>query len=244
MALGDAACPLFATPSVGFAYRMKGTLYINASTTTETVGALKFGTFGSPQVYTTDEVFEIHGRLGSGTESKPLLRVRNSAYADGAMTTGQVVAIQSLAYGTSTNNVYELQAVQGHCGIKGASSLLASGHMRAAYFKVEDLGHDLTAASGSFICPLWMEMQFSSGSTFNGNVYWINFSKYGSETSLYGDAVFRFEDSSGGGWATNLFEFQYQRAPLDATAHGSGEAGRIKVKHGSTTCYLHLFTNT
>ena len=55
-------------------------------------------------------------------------------------------------------------------------------------------------------------------------MYWVSFSKYGSETSLYGDAVFRFEDLSGGGWATSFILMDNARPPW-STGGASGATG-------------------
>jgi len=218
---------------------MKGTLYINASTTPEKVGALKFGTFGAPQTYTTDEVFEIHGRLGSATESKPLLRVRNSAYSAGAMTTGVVTAIQAQAYGTSTNNVYATTALEAHTGVKGACTLLTGGEMRAGNFKCEDLGNNLTATGDIYVVKLgW---QFTTGSAINGNSAYIYCRKEGT-INLDCDAIIRTNDGSGSGVADYLINMAQATVPfVDAHTHDT-EAKEIVCKVAGTEYWLKLYT--
>lgn len=210
---------VFADTAVGikFTGTVTNCISIGASETGITK-LIRVGTWGNDcKIAADDEFIECLCQVSGATHSKPLARFRMGADSSTNMTTGSVIALECLAYGSSTYTLHDATAIVAHTGVKGASSLTATAKMRAAYLKVEDLDNALNMVSGSYVCPLWMEMQFNESSTFSGNVYWINFSKYGGETSTYGDAVLRFEDLSGGGWATNFIEMDNGRAPFTAS---------------------------
>ena len=206
--------------------------------------ALAVGEFGTPIVYSTDELIEIHGQVGANTETKPLMRVRNSALSSAAMTTGEVHAIQAQAYGTSTNNAAVLEAIQGHVGIKGNSTILADletgePNMRAAWFKLEDLGNDLTLTGSAAVLNLGM--QWNTGTTLTGMCDWIKLVKKGTLTDP-ADAMIRVYDGPNGGFATNLLDIP-ATAPYSAANSSGTQSGKIAIKVGSNTKYIQCYSD-
>lgn len=179
---------------------------------TSTYGkAIAIGTFGAPIVYTTDELIELHGQLGSATESKPMMRVRGSTYASGDMTTGSLVTMQIQGYNVTTYDFLNIRGISVEVGAKGACELLTGGVLNAGYFKCEDLGNNLTATGDIFVTHLgW---QFGTGSTISGESSYINLRKEGN-INLDANSVMRFHDSSGSGVADNFLDFVAVGDPL------------------------------
>lgn len=205
--------------------------------------ALRFGTFGTPVLFGDDEAFEIHGRLDADAKTKPLMRVRCSTTDGTAMTTGEAHAIQAQAYNTSTSDAAVLEAVQGHVGIKAACEIIADigtmPNMRAGWFKIEDLGYDLTLTGDA--ASLCLGFQFNSGTTLTGNADWMFLAKEGSLTDP-ADAFVRVYDGAGGGWATNLFDIPAS-LPYDAANSSGSQSGKIALKVGGSTKYIQCYSD-
>lgn len=207
--------------------------------------ALAYGTFGTPIIHSADEPFEIHGRLGSATASKPLVRVRCSAPAATAMTTGAITAIQAQAYGTDTNNVGFIEAFQAHVGIKANCTIIADvgplPNMHAGWFKIEDLGFNLTLTGDAAV--LCLGMQFNPGTALTGVCDWIFLAKEGGLTGAGGvpDAFLRVYDGTGGGWANFLLDVPAS-LPWSASNAGS-DGGKIAVKIGGNTRYINVYVS-
>lgn len=205
--------------------------------------ALVLGTFGSPSEYTANEMIELHGRQTSGTDQKPMMRVRNSAPASVDMTTGAVVTAQFQAYGTDTSDVAGLEAMEAHVGIKAACEIIADlgamPNMRAGWFKIEDLGFDLTlTGDAAVLCLGW---QFNAGTTLTGNADWIFLAKEGSLTDP-ADAFLRVYDGAGGGWATNLLDIPAS-LPYDAANSSGTQSGKIACNIGGSTKYIQVYSD-
>jgi hypothetical protein len=205
--------------------------------------ALAYGTFGTPVAFGDDEPFEIHGRLDANAKVKPLMRVRCSTPDGVAMTTGEVHAIQAQGYNTSTSDAAVIEALQAHVGIKADSEVIADiegeePNMRAAWFKIEDLGNDLTLTGTA--CVLNLGIQWNAGTVLTGNCDWIKLVKKGSLTEP-ADAFVRVYDGAGGGWATNLLDIPAS-APWSAT-NATGDAGKLAVKLGGATKYINLYNS-
>lgn len=210
----------------------------------ETYGkALAYGTFGTPIIYSTDEPFEIHGRHSTATEQKPLVRIRASAPAATAMTTGAVRALQAQAYGTDTSDIAALQALEAHVGIKAACEIIADvgvlPNMRAGWFKIEDLGNVLTLTGDAAV--LCLGFQFAGTSTLTGNADWMFLAKEGGLTDP-ADAFVRVYDGAGGGWATNLFDVPASAPATVASATYTTAEGYFTVKVGGSTYRMPFYT--
>ncbi len=210
----------------------------------ETYGkALAYGEFGTPVVFGDDEPFEIHGRLDADAKTKPLMRVRCSTPDGVAMTTGEVHAIQAQAYNTSTSDAAILEAIQGHVGIKANAEVIVdittAPNMRAAWFKIEDLGFNLTLTGAAAVLALGM--QFNSGTTLTGNADWIFLGKEGSLTDP-ADAFVRVYDGAGGGWANFLIDAPAS-LPWDAANSSNTQSGKIAVRIGGATKYIQTYSD-
>jgi len=221
-----------------------GTQTTAISTTSQNIGKfLAVGTFETPIVYTGDEFIEIHTRLGSATESKPAMRIRNSAPASTNMTTGAVTSLLVQAYGTDTGDVGYLEALQCHVGIKANCEVIADTstipNMHAAWFKMEDLGNDLTLTGDAAVIA--MSSQFNSGTTLTGNADWISMTKEGSDTTPL-DAFIRMYDGAGGGWANYLLDIPATAPIADATGETMTITKKIKIKVGGSDIYLQAGT--
>lgn len=209
-----------------------------------TAKGIEVGTFGTPVAWDgADEYIEIHCRNASATSQKPIMRVRCSPAASQAVTTGATIAGQFQAYGTDTSNVGALEAIEGHVGIKAACTIIADTgtmpNMRAAWFKIEDLGFDLTLTGDA--ASLCLGFQFNSGTTLTGNADWMFLAKEGSLTDP-ADAFVRVYDGAGGGWATNLFDIPAS-APYSSTdISGFTEQGHLQVKVGGSTWGIPLYS--
>jgi len=208
--------------------------------------ALAYGEFGTPIVYDTDEPFEIHGRLGSATEQKPLMRVRNSAPASTNMTTGAVTALQAQAYGTDTSDIGGLEALQAHVGIKATCEIIADTgtipNMRAGFFKIEDGGNDLTLTGDAAV--LCLGTQFNAGTTLTGVCDWMFLAKEGTLTGAGGvpDAFVRVYDGTGGGWANFLFDVPAS-LPYSAANSGGTQSGKMAINVGGATKYIQCYSD-
>lgn len=206
--------------------------------------ALTIGTgISTPATFGSNELVEWHGRLNSATAGSPLLRCRASAPASTAMTTGAVISGQFQAYGTDTNNIAVLNAVQGHCGIKAASTIIADlsplPNMTAGWFKIEDLGFDLTLTGDA--AALCLGIQFNSGTTLTGTADWIVLNKEGSLTDP-ADAFVRVYDGTGGGWANFLFDCPASTPAVVAGGTYSTAEGYFLVKVGANTYRMPFYT--
>jgi len=160
------------------------------------------------------------------------------------MTTGTALAIQAHAYGSSTadNNIAQLGAIEGHIGIKAATTVIADvgivPNYRAAWFKIEDLGNDLTLTGDAAVVTLGM--QFNTGTTLTGMADWIFVSKEGSLTDP-ADAFVRAYDGAGGGWANYLFDIPLSLPVFSGTTYGDGShTHSIRCKVGTTAYYIRL----
>ena len=209
--------------------------------------AMRIGTgISTPVTFAGNELVEWHGRLGSATSQNPLLRCRCSAPASTAMTTGSVVAGQFQAYGTDTSDISGLNAVQGHVGIKADSTIIADPGalpaMTAGWFKIEDLGFDLTLTGDA--AALVLGMQFNAGTTLTGVADFIFLMKEGGLTGAGGvpDAIIRGLDATGGGLANFLLDIPAS-LPFDAANSSGTQSGKIAVNIGGATKYIQTYSD-
>jgi hypothetical protein len=112
-------------------------------------------------------------------------------------------------------------------------------NMRAAWFKIEDLGNDLTLTGTAAVMTLGM--QWNTGTTLNGNCDWIKLSKQGTLTDP-ADAMIRVYDGAGGGFATNLLDIP-AALPYSAANSGGAQSGKIAIKVGGNTKYIQCYSN-
>lgn len=209
--------------------------------------AMRIGTgISTPVTFTGNELVEWHGRLSAATSSNPLLRCRCSAPASTAMTTGSVIAGQFQAYGTDTSDISGLNAIQGHVGIKGDSTIIADlgplPNMTAGWFKIEDLGFDLTLTGDA--AALVLGMQFNAGTTLTGVADFIFLMKEGGLTGAGGvpDAIIRGYDGTGGGLANFLLDIPAS-LPFTAANSNGTQSGKIAVNIGGSTKYIQTYSD-
>jgi len=206
--------------------------------------AISIGSFSSPLTYTGDELIEVHGRLSSATTSDPMVRLRNSALSSGAMTTGSVTTLLVQAYNVSTHNIAAFEALQAHVGIKGAATVLADlttglPNMRAAWFKIEDLGNDLTL-TGNAACAVFAK-QFNTGTTLSGDsAYLWLLSEGNSGYNL--NAIIEGKDQTGSGLATNFLDIP-AALPYDAANSSGTQSGKIACQIGGATKYIQCYSD-
>ena len=217
---------------------------INVSGTFAAGQAFIVGAFGTPISYTGNELVEIHGRQTSATDSYPLMRVRASTTSGTAMTTGGITAIQAQAYNTGTDNCANIEAIQAHVGIKANATIIANvsaniPNMRAGWFKLEDLGNDLTLTGSAAV--LMLGMQWNTGTTLSGNCDWIKLVKEGSLTDP-ADAIIRVYDGAGGGVANFLLDIP-AALPYDAANSSNTQSGKIAVNVGGSTKYIQCYSD-
>ncbi len=198
----------------------------------------------TPIVFGTNELIEWHGRGNSATSSAPLLRCRMSAPASTAVTAGgAAIAGQFQAYGTDTNDVGDLNAVQGHVGIKAACTIISRAgsmpEMIGGWFKIEDLGFDLTLTGSA--AALALGIQFNSGTTLTGVADWIFLAKEGNLTDP-ADAFVRVADTAGGGWANFLFDVPTGSPAVLASETYSTSDGYFLIKHNGNTFRMPFYT--
>ncbi len=200
----------------------------------------------TPAIFGGNELVEWHGRCNSATQSNPLLRCRCSAPASTAMTTGGVIAGQFQAYGTDTNDVAMLNAIQGHCGIKGNCTLISGAgtlpDMVGGWFKIEDLGFDLTMTGSA--AALVLGTQWNAGTTLTGNCDWMFLMKEGGLTGGGGvpDAIIRGYDGTGGGLANFLLDIPAS-LPYSAGDSSGTQSGKIAVNIGGSTKYIQTYSD-
>ncbi len=210
--------------------------------------ALIIGTgISTPVTWTGDSLIEWHGRLSTATSNDAMFRCRASAPASTAMTSGgAVVAGQFQAYGTDTNDVAQLNAVQGHCGIKANCTIIDSASplpdMVGGWFKIEDLGFDLTLTGPA--AALVLGTQFNAGTTLTGVCDWIFLMKEGGLTGGGGvpDAIIRGYDGTGGGLANFLLDIPAS-LPWDASDSSGTQSGKIAVNIGGSTKYIQTYSD-
>lgn len=207
---------------------------------------LTIGTgISTPVVFGTNELVEWHGRGNSATSSAPLLRCRMSAPASTNVTTGAAVAGQFQAYGTDTSDVADLHAVEGHVGIKAACTVISRAgsmpEMMGGWFKLEDLGFDLTLTGSA--AALALGMQWNAGTTLTGVVDWIFCAKEGG-LSDPADAWCRVVDTAAGGWANFLFDVPASTPAVVAGGNYSSAEGYFIVKVGANTYRMPFYTGT
>lgn len=201
----------------------------------------------TPVTWTGDSLVEWHGRHSTATTSDAMFRCRASAPASTAMTNGgAVVAGQFQAYGTDTSDVAQLNAVQGHCGIKAACEIINSSSplpdMVGGWFKIEDLGFDLTLTGPA--AALVLGTQFNAGTTLTGVCDWMFLMKEGGLTGAGGvpDAIIRGYDGTGGGLANFLLDIP-AGLPWDAANSSGTASGKIAVNVGGSTKYIQTYSD-
>ena len=208
---------------------------------------------GTGVVYAGNELIEIHGTVGSGTESSPMIRLRNCGYEGGVMTTGTVTTLQVQSYGgregTTGRNIAAFQAIEAHVGIKGDSTVLADlnayvPNMRAAWLKIEDLGYDMTL-TGSAACIV-LEKQFgNSDTTLTGDSAYIWLASEGL-VNYNLNAIIEGKDGSGSGLATNFIDIPAAAPFHSGDLHDNTSAdvdcdAYLTCEIASTAYYIPLF---
>jgi len=202
---------------------------------------------GTGIVYSGNELIEIHGTVGSATESSPMIRFRNCGYEGDVMTTGTVTALQVQAYGgrsgTTGRDIAAFEAIQAHVGIKGDSEVIADlnayvPNMRAAWLKIEDLGYNMTL-TGNAACIV-LEKQFNTGTTLTGDSAYIWLASEGN--SGYNlTSIIEGKDGSGSGLATNFLNIP-AALPWSAT-NATSDGGKLACKIGANTRYINLYVS-
>lgn len=205
----------------------------------------------TPVTWAGDSLVEWHGRIAAATSNDAMFRCRASAPASIAMTSGgAVVAGQFQAYGTDTSDVAQLNAVQGHCGIKAACEVIDSASplpdMVGGWFKIEDLGFDLgfdLTLTGP-AAALVLGTQFNAGTTLTGVCDWMFLMKEGGLTGAGGvpDAIIRGYDGTGGGLANFLLDIPAS-LPWDAANSSNTQSGKIAVNVGGDTKYIQTYSD-
>lgn len=244
--------------AIGISIPRNATTAISISGTHTTAGISITGTFAAGQAliigtgistpvsFSGNNLVEWHGRSSDATNSSPLLRCRCSAPASTAMTTGRVQSIQAQAYGTDTNDVAGLLAIEGVVGIKAACTIIADvgilPNMMGGWFKIEDLGFDLTLTGDAAVITL--STQFNAGTTLTGNCDWMFLTKEGGLTGAGGvpDAFLRVYDGTGGGWA-NFFIDAPASLPYDAADSSGTASGKIACNIGGATKYIQVYSD-
>ena len=159
---------------------------------------------------------------------------------------GAVISGQFQAYGTDTSDVAMLNAVQGHCGIKAACELISSSatlpDMVGGWFKVEDLGFDLTLTGSA--AALVLGTQWNAGTTLTGVCDWMYLMKEGSLTGAGGvpDAIIRGYDGTGGGLANFLLDIPAS-LPYSAANSSGTQSGKIACNVGGSTKYIQTYSD-
>lgn len=202
---------------------------------------------GTGVEYSGNELIEIHGTVGSATESSPMIRLRNCGYEAAVMTTGTVTTLQVQAYGgrsgVTGRDIAAFEAIQAHVGIKGDSEVLADlnvyvPNMRAAWLKIEDLGYNMTL-TGNAACIV-LEKQFNTGTTLTGDSAYIWLASEGN--SGYNlNAIIEGKDGSGSGLATNFLDIP-AALPWSAT-NASSDGGKLACQIGTNTRYINLYVS-
>lgn len=206
--------------------------------------AITLGAFSVPITYTGNELIELHGQVSANTTSHPMMRVRNSALAGAVMTTGAVTTLQVQAYNVTTYNVGQLRAIEAHVGVKGAATVLADAvsglpNMSAAWFKIEDLGNNLTL-TGSAAC-ITLGKQFNTGTSLNGDTAYIWLTSEGT-INFNLNAVIEGKDGTGSGLATYLLDIP-AALPYSAANSGGTQSGKIACNIGGSPKYIQCYSN-
>jgi len=213
---------------------------------------LKIGDWGDDVQWDgADEFIEILVETTKVDVSKGMIKFRLEGDNDADMTVGNLITLQVHTYGASTYDVYSMCGIQVNMGIKGASAQLTGGTIQGIEVKLEDLENDLTQAAGAIAVNVDIWQSFNAGTTMGGDLYWFRLYKSGSLTTTYADAIFRFQDQSGGGIATNLFSFNrtiasncnpFASGDLSTTAGADVDCdGYITIDLGGTPYYIPIF---
>jgi len=219
---------------------------------------LNIGTWGNEVQWDgEDEFIDILVETTKVDGGKPMIRIRLEGDNDADMTTGNLIPMALYAYGATTFDIYSMCGLRINTGIKGASAQLTGGLWQGIEVKLEDLENDLTQAAGAIAVNMDLWQSFNAGTTMGGDLYWFRLYKSGSLTSTYADAIFRFQDQSGGGIATYLISFNRTIASncspfasgdlVPAHDPDSGSIGAdayIAIDLGGTPYYIALYDTT